>query len=109
MGGDNLLWLSQWYLSQCDGDWEHSNGVSIETLDNPGWSLKIELADTPLEGLKFDRVSHGEPGQNLEAYRRNGSWWIAKVEGDVFEASCGPLDLSKVVGIFRAWAEFPRV
>lgn len=40
---DPLKGLQDWYCSQCNGDWEHGYGVSIETLDNPGWSLKIEL------------------------------------------------------------------
>jgi|GEM_PF-3181522 len=33
--------LTNWYQNQCDGDWEHKYGVSIETLDNPGWIVKI--------------------------------------------------------------------
>ena len=31
-----------WYLSQCNGDWEHAYGVKIDTLDNPGWTLEVE-------------------------------------------------------------------
>ena len=34
---ENMLeWLMNWYESNCDGDWEHSYGVKIESLDNPG-------------------------------------------------------------------------
>lgn len=102
---DNLNWLSQWYLSQCDNDWEHSYGVKIDTLDNPGWSLKIELTDTSLEGRAFDRVAHGEPSDDLEEWQRTGSWWVATVQGGSFEASCGPLDLSATIGVFRQWVE----
>ncbi|WP_239135544.1 Imm53 family immunity protein, partial [Actinoplanes derwentensis] len=29
---DALTWLQGWYATQCDGDWEHEYGVSIETL-----------------------------------------------------------------------------
>jgi len=33
----NLLqFLQEWYLEQCNGDWEHEFGIKIETLDNPG-------------------------------------------------------------------------
>lgn len=28
--------LERGYRSQCDGDWEHGEGVEIGTLDNPG-------------------------------------------------------------------------
>ena len=40
---DELQLLQEWYVAQCDGDWEHSYGVKIDTLDNPGWSLKVDL------------------------------------------------------------------
>lgn len=36
MNDENLIWLLTWYESQCDGDWEHGNGVHINpwiTLD----------------------------------------------------------------------------
>jgi hypothetical protein len=33
---DLLRWLQDWHAGQCDGDWEHSYGVDIGTLDNPG-------------------------------------------------------------------------
>jgi len=105
MNGDHLNWLGHWYLSQCDSDWEHSYGVKIDTLDNPGWSLKIELANTPLDGRGVERVAHGEPSDDLEAWQRAGSWWIAAVQSNVFEAHCGPLDLAKIIGLFRQWTE----
>jgi Immunity protein 53 len=43
---DLLLWLQDWYLSQCNGDWEHRSGIDIETLDNSGWRVSIALEDT---------------------------------------------------------------
>src|SRR5690606_14230774 len=51
-----LTWLQGWYTSMCDGDWEHVNGVSIDTLDNPGWSLRIQITGTSLDIKPFDRV-----------------------------------------------------
>lgn len=50
---DPLTWLQAWYATQCDGEWEHEHGVSIETLDNPGWFLKLDLRETSLDGLTF--------------------------------------------------------
>ncbi len=40
---DVLGELQGWFLAHCNGDWEHSHGVSIATLDNPGWSIEINL------------------------------------------------------------------
>jgi hypothetical protein len=48
--------LQQWYESQCDGDWEHDFGMRIGTLDNPGWSVEINVVDTPLDGRDFAPV-----------------------------------------------------
>ena len=33
-----INWLEEWYVSNCDGDWEHTFGITINTIDNPGWS-----------------------------------------------------------------------
>ncbi|WP_416463394.1 immunity 53 family protein [Sphingomonas sp. VDB2] len=105
MNEDNLNWLSQWYLARCDSDWEHSYGVKIDTLDNPGWTIKIDLTDTPTQDRAFERVEHGTISDDLEGWQQGGSWWVARVDGHFFEASCGPLDLSAAIGIFRRWVE----
>jgi hypothetical protein len=105
MSDDNLSWLASWYLAECNEDWEHSYGVKIDTLDNPGWTLVIDLRETSLEGHPFEKLSVGDPASDLSEWRRLGSWWVAEVRGGKFEASCGPLDLSDVIGVFRSWAE----
>jgi hypothetical protein len=38
---DLILALQNWYASQCNGIWEHSFGVEISNIDNPGWKVKI--------------------------------------------------------------------
>lgn len=105
MTEDNLNWLMQWYVGECNNDWEHTYGVEIGTLDNPGWTLKVDLKETTLEGRSFTSVTHGEPADDLDEWRRTGSWWIAEVKDGAFEASCGPLDLPAVISVFRKWAE----
>jgi immunity protein 53 of polymorphic toxin system len=65
---DVLTWLQGWYATQTDGDWEHSNGITIATLDNPGWSVEIDLADTALAGQVFDR---------RETHRSEDDWFVA--------------------------------
>jgi hypothetical protein len=104
MADDNLDWLMKWYVRECDGDWEHSFGVKIDTLDNPGWTLEVDLKETSLEGLPF-QSKYGEPADNLDEWREGGSWWTAEADGARFKAACGPTDLSAVVGVFREWAE----
>lgn len=92
---DDLTWIQHWYLAQCDGDWEHGLGVVIDTLDNPGWSLRVDLERTDLEGRWFDGV---------EVHRSEHDWFVARIEGDHWEAACGPLNLGEVLGLLRAWA-----
>ena len=105
MSKDTLDWLTHWYLSECDSEWEHGYGVRIETLDNPGWMLKIDLKGTHLEGKVFETIEHGEASDDLDEWRKTGSWWIARLADGSFDAACGPLDLPKVIEIFRSWAE----
>jgi len=50
---DELHRLQNWYLGQCNGDCEHTCGVKIENVDNPGWMLTVELADTDLQAVQF--------------------------------------------------------
>lgn len=57
MADNVLVWLQKWYQSECDGDWEHGYGVSIQTLDNPGWLIKIELKNTALENITVESTS----------------------------------------------------
>lgn len=100
-----LHWLMAWYLRHCDGDWEHAYGVKIDTMDNPGWMLQIALRDTPLYGRDFVPNEHGTPANDLSEWQSSGSWWVAKVNGEYFQAFCGPLDLEAVINIFRRWVE----
>jgi hypothetical protein len=90
MEGTLLTRLQNWYISNCDGDWEHNYGISIETLDNPGWTIKIELTNTNLEDLHYEkRVDNGDL-----------DWFFIKVKDKVFEASGDPNKLKTILTIF---------
>lgn len=51
-----LARLCQWYAAQCDGEWEHGMGVRIDTIDNPGWLVKINLQGTASEQKAFPEI-----------------------------------------------------
>ena len=93
-----------WYLAQCDEDWEHQYGVSIGTLDNPGWSLTVDLEQTSLEGKLFEpifeNVAESQAPQGLDGDLR---WMVAKVEGTKFRGYGGPRDLPRLIEAFRSW------
>ena len=93
-----LTWLQAWYSMQCDGDWEHGHGVSIETLDNPGWRVRIDLAGT---------AARDRPLDPIESHRSEHDWLVVRLDGSTFEAACGPLNLGEALHTFRLWAEGP--
>jgi hypothetical protein len=94
---DDLKWLMEWFASQCDGDWEHGYGITLQTLDNPGWSLSVNLENTVLETRPFAPQEH-----NLMS---DVSWWLCRVKDNRFLAYCGPRDLPAILAVFRTWAE----
>jgi len=53
---DELTRLMNWYVAHFNEDWEHLYGVTIDTLDNPGWSLTVDLEETPPAGKAFDPI-----------------------------------------------------
>jgi elongation factor P hydroxylase len=91
-----FVWLQGWYTSQCDGDWEHQAGVKIETLDNPGWSLAIDLERTSRQGVSFERV---------EIHRSEHDWCLCWVDCLVFKSACGPTNLGEAIHTFRTWCQ----
>ena len=105
---DDLTWLMNWYVAQCDGDWEHRFGLEIGTLDNPGWSLAIDLGGTPWQDRPFEKVSHNlTEDETIEGPSGEKHWWVADVEGSTFKAFGGPRDLRAMISAFREWVEPP--
>jgi len=86
--------------------WEHSFGITIETIDNPGWSVTICLEGTELEPVPFEpvkteasetdwvqcRVAEREKGENYRRFKGHG----------------GASNLSHIIGVFRTWVETKR-
>lgn len=92
---DDFLWLQKWYLAHCNGDWEHESRIHIGTIDNPGWSISVNLLDTELENKQFEKI-HME--------RSEHNWIFCAVRDGKFEGACGPMNLPEVFKIFRGWA-----
>lgn len=87
-----LLWLQEWYKDRFDGQWEHSYGISIDTIDNPGWKLSIDLKGTLLEEFFIEVTS-------IE--RSEYDWVHYKVVDNKFISYGGPNNLSELIMIFR--------
>jgi len=89
--------LARWYEGNCNGDWEHSFGMAIGTLDNPGWSVSVDLDETPLAQRPFDEVK--------DRYEDESDWMRCWKEGGKFRVACGPRRLEDALVLFLEWAE----
>ena len=100
-----LARIQQWYAAQCDGDWEHGFGVKIESLDNPGWLIKIDLAGTNLEGRAFPTVAKGLEDRDGMAHPSLSDWHSISVKGNTFHAAGDPSKLEFMLRTFLDWAK----
>ncbi|MGK7942611.1 MAG: immunity 53 family protein [Crocosphaera sp.] len=91
-----FFWLQDWYTSQCNGEWEHTYGIDIKTLDNPGWLIIIDLVDTQFENHQFDEVS---------IKCSDNDWIHCFVKNGKFQAAGGSFNLLEILNIFRDWVE----
>ena len=91
--------VAEWFRRNCDGDWEHQHGVRIHSLDNPGWALEIDIGDTNLVGVPFERVA-------IEA--TDDDWMVCVVEAGVFKGHCSVSHLERMLAVFLEWAAANR-
>ena len=91
-----LEFLESWYRTQCNGCWEHGNGITIETLDNPGWMVTIDLMETTLEN---------QPMQPVRQERSDKDWMMCTVEHNRFRGQGDSTKLNEILEVFSRWAE----
>ena len=94
---DNWSWLEDWYQKQCNGDWEHQYGVKIDSLDNPGWTVQIDLNGTRYEDMQ-NRHLLDDRSTELE-------WIICNIKDGKFIGAGGPKQLGRILQVFRKWIE----
>jgi hypothetical protein len=94
---DNVFrWLEDWYHSNCNEDWEHKYGVTIESLDNPGWRIKIDLRGTPLE---HEELSIAEENKG------EGDWYSYSVKDSIYNGAGDPHKLIFLIEVFKKFIE----
>lgn len=104
---DPIQWLQSWYQAQCNNDWEHQYGVRIETLDNPGWKVAIDLFATPLQDVQMPAVGELSP-INHSGLEGGHNWLVCTVEANRFVGAGGPTSLLTICAVFQEWAESRR-
>lgn len=86
--------LQKYLKRMCDGDWEHVHGIRIATIDNPGWSVEIDLPDQDFE----DCLSLDEKRETSDV-----NWIDCRIEDGKFFGFGGPENLSEILSIFDTW------
>ena len=89
--GNSMRLLQQWYADQCDGDWELSFGIQIQTLDNPGWLVTVDLAETDWWEIRLDRV---------RVERSEYDWVQHEVVDSKFVGGGGINNLAEIINLF---------
>lgn len=91
--------LQDWYKLHCDGDWEHTYGIKIETMDNLGWYISVDLTGTLLEEVEFLPVLIGTSESKDEF------WVDCKKEDEIFIGMGSADSLEKLISVFLDWAD----
>jgi hypothetical protein len=99
---NTLLRLQQWYVRQCNGEWEHDCGISIESCDNPGWWVKIQLKGTVLQDRGFRTV---EENVDEHGFQISDSWLCCRMQGSEWHGAGDETRLEQILVLFLDWAE----
>lgn len=94
---NTLTRIQNWYETNCNGDWEHTYGLKIGNIDNPGWSLKVDLEDSYLQNINFEECKYENEDEN--------DWVHCRKENFKFIGYGGPQKLTELLQIFLEWAE----
>lgn len=93
---NSILWLEKWYQNNCDSSWEHSYGIEIGTLDNPGWYVKIDLRETDYVYSKSKELNQDLADDN---------WVKCSIANGTFTGFGDCMKLETIIQIFREWIE----
>lgn len=92
-----LIKLQDWYISNCNGDWEHTYGFKLETLDNPGWTVTVDLDETHQEDQAFT--------ERKINYEHETRWLVVYKEGQKLKGACGPKELDTMLSLVTEWLQ----
>jgi len=102
MPSDILSELSQWFARHCDGEREHHHGISIQSTDNPGWWVKVDLTGTELADRPFAPVLEGVDAEGFPAQPR---WLCCRLQDNAWHGAGDESRLADIIGRFLAWAQ----
>jgi hypothetical protein len=91
-----INWIQNWFNDQCDGEWEHTHVIKIQSLDNPGWNIEIDFNNTKVNIDDLD----------WRLYEISETDWVGfSIINNIFSASGDSLKLDLMFKIFKLLAE----
>jgi hypothetical protein len=96
--------LQRWYTDHCDGEREHQHGIRIESCDNPGWWVRIDLEGSELMERSFPRVAVNVDAEN---FQNSDRWLSCYVKDGVWNGAGDETKLTEILRTFLVWAEGP--
>ncbi len=89
-------WIQNWFKENCDGKWEQGEGILINTLENPGWEVEIDISNTSIANIDLSWILN-ENGKH--------DWYGVKIENQKFNASGDAGKLEFLLNLFREMIE----
>lgn len=96
-----LAALTRWNAVHCDGAREHRNRISLRSTDNRGWSVTIDLRDTPLEYRLFTAFAEGVDDDGRPKAK---SWLHCRVRNGTWHGAGDETRLDEILRRFLDWA-----
>lgn len=94
---NDLDWFCGWVAKHCDDEWEHGYPVILDTYDNPGWRLRVNLENSAMRSRQVLPLVDGLPGDDR--------WFSCRIDGGMFHGACDLAQLPRLLKVFREWAE----
>jgi Immunity protein 53 len=95
MSHNIISWIENWYVSQCDSDWEHECGIKINTIDNPGWEIKIDIVNHSYKvNIPWRRTEISD-----------SDWYAFRIHDEYFEAIGDGQKLNFLLNLFKDFIE----
>ena len=102
MPRDALSELTQWYARQCNDEWEHHYGITIQSTDNPGWWVKIDLQGTQWAGRAFPTIMEGV---DAGAFPVQPRWLCCRLQDGKWHGAGDASRLAEIIDHFLDWAD----
>jgi hypothetical protein len=91
-----INWLQNWVFQNCDGKWGKINRIFLRNIDNPGWLLTLQLANSRYENKHVPK---------MKIDRTENDWCHCFIDDEKFVDTGGPCNLNEMLNYFKDFVE----